>query len=233
MDTIDAMFRNSDAETKTETEQAFNLSFVSMLGNVKLLLNLISAAVVFTVLLVAGNTMAMSIRERTGEVAVLKTLGFRRGTILLLLVGESMTIALAGGVLGSLGAKAAYAFIQATSGPMQWLGSAVFAAGAAFLAAYGAWMLFAGTASGWGGTRAVRYAVTVLGLLLGFGAGLGFYTAVGFVVNQGGFLSDFGVSNAAVFLGLGIAATVGIVSAAWPALDASRKSIAEALRYVG
>ena len=92
MDTIDRTFRNTDAETKTETEQAFNLSFVSMLGNVKLLLNSISAAVVFTILLVAGNTMAMSIRERTGEVAVLKTLGFRRNTILFLLVGESLAI---------------------------------------------------------------------------------------------------------------------------------------------
>ena len=97
IDTVDGMFRNTAAETKTETEQAFALGFVSMLGNVKLLLTAISAAVVFTILLVAGNTMAMSIRERTGEVAILKTLGFRRNTILFLLVGESLVIALLGG----------------------------------------------------------------------------------------------------------------------------------------
>lgn len=150
MDAVDRMFRNTDAETKTETEQAFNLSFVSMLGNVKFLLNAISLAVVFTILLVAGNTMAMSIRERTGEVAILKTLGFGRNAILLLLVGESLIIALLGGVLGGLGAKLAYAFIHATSTKGR-IFLMLYAAGVACLAGYGIWMLFAGSSPprGW------------------------------------------------------------------------------------
>jgi putative ABC transport system permease protein len=99
---IDAMFANAPEPTKTETEKQFGLDFVAMLGNVKAFILIISLAAVFTILLVSGNTMAMSIRERTREVAVLKTLGFRRETILGLFVGESVTVALLGGILGSL-----------------------------------------------------------------------------------------------------------------------------------
>jgi ABC-type antimicrobial peptide transport system permease subunit len=233
IEAIDGMFRNTDAETKTETEQAFNLSFVSMLGNVKLLLNAISAAVIFTILLVAGNTMAMSIRERTGEVAVLKTLGYRRNTILLLLVGESVAIALLGGAFGSVGAKAAYAFINATSSSTNTIGGVIFATGGALILGYGTWMLFAGTSHGRGVAAVIRYATTLLGCLMGFGSGYGFYTAVAFVMNQGGLLSGFSVRYGTLLLGLGIAALVGIMSATFPALRASRTSIADALRYVG
>jgi len=232
MDTIDRTFHNTDAETKTETEQAFNLSFVSMLGNVKLLLNAISAAVVFTILLVAGNTMAMSIRERTGEVAVLKTLGFRRNTILFLLVGEALMIALLGGFLGGFGAKTTYAFIGMTSTKSR-LFLAVYAAGVALLAGYGTWMLFAGSHATRGFLRVVRYLVTLAGAAVGFGAGAGFYFATGVVMTSGGFFSDFKVTTSTLLLGFGIALAVGILSAALPALRATRTSIAEALRYVG
>ena len=101
---VDEMFRNSPQPTKTETEKAFALGFVSMLGNVKAFILSICMAVVFAILLVSANTMAMSIRERTREVAVLKTLGFTRRTILSLFVGEAVTLSLAGGILGSLAA---------------------------------------------------------------------------------------------------------------------------------
>ncbi len=233
MDAIDRLFRNTDAETKTETEQAFNLSFVSMLGNVKLLLNVISAAVVFSIMLVAANTMAMSIRERTGEVAVLKTLGFRRNRILLLLVGESVAIALLGGLLGSVGAKGAYAFIGATSTGVKTLGSVIFALGATLALGSVTWLLFAGAHHADVTSKAIRSLVTSLGALGGFGAGYSFYLATDFIMNQGSFLAGFRVQNGAVFLGLGIAAAVGILSSLFPALRASRTSIAEALRYVG
>jgi putative ABC transport system permease protein len=75
---IDAQFRNSTAQTKTESEQAFVVGFLSLLGNVKHVPGRISAAVMFTILLVSANTMAMSVRERVREVGVLKTLGFTR-----------------------------------------------------------------------------------------------------------------------------------------------------------
>ena len=97
---VDDMFRNSTAQTKTETEQAFGLSFLSFLGDVKLILLSICAAVTFTILLVSGNTMAMSVRERVREVGVLKTLGFTNGAVLWLLIGEAIIIALIGGAVG-------------------------------------------------------------------------------------------------------------------------------------
>ena len=81
--------------------------------------------------------------------------------------------------------------------------------------------------------KETRVVVTLQGGLLGLGAGFGFYTATGYVMNQGGFLADFGVNYGTVALGLAISAGVGIVSATLPALRASRMSIAEALRYTG
>ena len=99
---IDQMFDESPAQTKTESEQQFALSFVSFLGNIKLFLLSICAAVTFTILLVSGNTMAMSVRERIKEVGVLKTLGFTNDTILGIIIGEALTIALIGGVIGVL-----------------------------------------------------------------------------------------------------------------------------------
>jgi putative ABC transport system permease protein len=99
---IDDRFRNSPQQTKTETEKAFELSFLSFLGNVKAFLLVISSAVTFTILLVSGNTMAMSVRERIREIGVLKTLGFDRNRILVLVLGEALLISLIGGVLGLL-----------------------------------------------------------------------------------------------------------------------------------
>ena len=101
---VDDLFRNSPQPTKTETERAFQLGFIAMLGNVKAFILSICGAVVFAILLVSANTMAMSIRERTREIAVLKTLGFTRQTILGLFVSEAVMLSLVGGFLGSLGA---------------------------------------------------------------------------------------------------------------------------------
>ncbi len=98
--TVDDMFANSERPTKTESEAQFALTFVSFIGNIKLFLISICAAVTFTILLVSGNTMAMSVRERIGEVGVLKTLGFTTEKILGLIVGEAVAIAFVGGVIG-------------------------------------------------------------------------------------------------------------------------------------
>ena len=97
---VDEMFHNSPQPTKTESEKAFGLEFVAMLGNVKAFILMICSAVVFATLLVSANTMAMSIRERTREVAVLKTLGFTRQTVLGLFVSEAVALSLAGGFIG-------------------------------------------------------------------------------------------------------------------------------------
>ncbi|HEY3351459.1 MAG TPA: FtsX-like permease family protein [Thermoanaerobaculia bacterium] len=97
---IDEMFDNTDAPTKTETEKEFQNGFVQMLGNVKFMLNGISSAIVFVILLIAANTMAMAARERVGEIAVLRTLGYQKDTILALILAESLLLALLGGLLG-------------------------------------------------------------------------------------------------------------------------------------
>ena len=106
---VDEAFRNSSSPTKTESERAFVLGFIAMMGNVRFLITTICSVVIFTIVLVAANTMAMSIRERVREIGVLKALGYRRRQILFLLLGESTLLALGGAALGALGAKFLYA----------------------------------------------------------------------------------------------------------------------------
>jgi putative ABC transport system permease protein len=102
---VDEMFENSDNATKTESEQAFGAGFVSMFGNVPFALRMIGFAVVFTILVISANTMVMSVRERTSEFGVLKTLGFTDGAIFGLVVTEGAIITTGGGLLGALLAK--------------------------------------------------------------------------------------------------------------------------------
>lgn len=97
---VDAMFESSPYPTRTESEKEFGRSFLAFLGNVKLFLLSICGAVTFTILLVSANTVAMSVRERTREMAVLRTLGYTPGEILGLVLGESVVISVLGGVVG-------------------------------------------------------------------------------------------------------------------------------------
>lgn len=99
---IDAQFENSAAETETSTEDAFAKSFMEQMGNIALIVQLILGAVFFTLLLVTGNTMAQSVRERVGELAVLKTVGFSDRTVLGVVLAESILIIVIGGGLGLL-----------------------------------------------------------------------------------------------------------------------------------
>jgi putative ABC transport system permease protein len=97
---IDAMFVNTDAPTKTESEREFAASFEAMTGSIKQFLYAIMAAITFSLLLVMGNTMAMTVRERTKEVGTLKAIGFKRHTIAGLFIGESVLLAIIGGAIG-------------------------------------------------------------------------------------------------------------------------------------
>ncbi|HEX6938664.1 MAG TPA: FtsX-like permease family protein [Longimicrobiales bacterium] len=101
---IDSAYVNSASPTRTQTEKAFNLSFIGMYGNIGFFLNAIGTAVVFAILMVSANTMAMSARERFGEVAVLKTLGFTDGDVLRLVLAEAAAIAALGLAIGLGGA---------------------------------------------------------------------------------------------------------------------------------
>jgi putative ABC transport system permease protein len=97
---IDTGFANSEDETKTSTEKVFVEGFANQLGNISAILRAVMLAVFFTILLVAGNTMAQSVRERTAELALLKTLGFTDGQVLALVLAESMVLAGLGGFVG-------------------------------------------------------------------------------------------------------------------------------------
>jgi putative ABC transport system permease protein len=97
---IDDGFANSSYETKTETESAFQAGFAKQLGNIQLLITSIGSVVFFTLLLITGNTMAISIRERTSELAVLKAIGYSDRIVLFFVLAESLVIALFGGLIG-------------------------------------------------------------------------------------------------------------------------------------
>jgi putative ABC transport system permease protein len=105
---LDDQFRNSSAPTKTGTEQAFQAGWATMLGNVSLLMGTIGTAVVFAILLVTANAMMMSARERTGEVAVMKTIGFSDRTLFALVIAEAGAITVIGAALGLGVAKGFY-----------------------------------------------------------------------------------------------------------------------------
>ncbi|HMB67765.1 MAG TPA: FtsX-like permease family protein [bacterium] len=102
---IDDLFANSDSQTRTETEEAFAASFISMAGNLALLLNGIGLAVAFTILLVTANTMSMAVRERRTEIGVLKTLGFSSGQVMGMIVAEAVVLGVLGGAVGIGGSK--------------------------------------------------------------------------------------------------------------------------------
>ena len=109
---VNEAFANTSAEVRAETERAFQMGFISMLGNVKLLIGSVSTVVVFTLMLVTVSTMSMAVRERFRELAVLKALGFRRRELFSFILAESFGLALVGGALGIFGAWALWTGID-------------------------------------------------------------------------------------------------------------------------
>ena len=113
---VDALSTNSDHETKTQSEHAFQLAFVSQFGDIGLIVGAIMAAVFFTLVLLTGNTMAQAVRERIPELAILKTVGFTSGSVLGLLLAESILLLVLGGVAGVLLAAVVAKGLEATVG---------------------------------------------------------------------------------------------------------------------
>lgn len=141
---IDTLFANSPVETRTDTEKAFVSNFAGQVGDIGSIMMAIVGMALFTILLVSGNTMAQSIRERTNELAVLKTLGFSNGRVLGMVLLESACIAIVG---GGLGIAVAYALISASGDPTHGLLPAFFFPTADVIAGIG--LVFAlGLASG-------------------------------------------------------------------------------------
>ncbi len=115
---IDALSANSDHETKTQSEAAFNQSFAKQFADIGLIVSAIMGAVFFTLLLLTGNTMAQAVRERIPELAVLKTIGFSNRSVLWLVLAESVLLVVLGGTLGMLLAAAIVPMVGAASGGM-------------------------------------------------------------------------------------------------------------------
>jgi len=113
---VDTLSENSDHETKTQTEQAFNQSFAKQFADIGLIVTAIMGAVFFTLLLLTGNTMAQAVRERVPELAVLKTIGFSNRTVLWLVLSESILLVVLGGVIGMGGAALMMPGVSAASG---------------------------------------------------------------------------------------------------------------------
>ena len=116
--TIDTLSANSDHETKTQSEAAFNQSFAKQFADIGLIVSAIMGAVFFTLLLLTGNTMAQAVRERIPELAVLKTIGFSNRSVLWLVLAESVLLVVLGGVLGMLLAAVIVPMVSAASGGM-------------------------------------------------------------------------------------------------------------------
>lgn len=151
--TIDDQFANSPYETRTQTESAFAASWVKQFGNIQFLILTIGAVVFFTLLLVTGNTMAISVRERTSELAVFKAIGYSDRAVLFFVLAESLVIALIGGLLGLLLAEAAVpALAKALNGllPALILAPSILALGLAVAIAVG---LMSGLLPGIGAMR--------------------------------------------------------------------------------
>lgn len=109
---IDDSYRNSDTPTRTQTEEAFGEMFAEMFGDMKGFIQRVGLAVVFSLICVAGNAMAMSMRERTTEVAVLKAIGFSKGRVIFLVMAEAMIVAGVGGIIGALGSKLLFDWVD-------------------------------------------------------------------------------------------------------------------------
>lgn len=112
---IDAMFANSRAETETSSEAAFNKAFLAQIGNISLILTLVIGAAFMTILVIVGTTMVMAVTERTKEIAVMKTIGFKTTRIFSLVLAEAILLSLVGGLIG-LGL--AFLLVQVISGLM-------------------------------------------------------------------------------------------------------------------
>jgi putative ABC transport system permease protein len=137
---IDALSANSDHETKTQTEQAFNVAFVKQFADIGLIVGAIMAAVFFTLVLLTGNTMAQAVRERIPELAVLKTLGFTNVSVLGLVLAEAVLLILLGGLIGLALAALVVSALQASLGssiPMSSVGAAIWLRGLVLMVGIG------------------------------------------------------------------------------------------------
>jgi len=211
---INTAFANTSAEVRAESERAFQLGFLSMLGNVRVLIGSISAVVVFTLVLVSASTMSMAIRERFRELAILKALGFRRRELFVFILAESVGLCLAGLVVGAGGAW--LLFTHGYGAGLALLSGAGVALGVAL------WNLFQKRFS------QAAMNLPVSGLLAGLGIWACRHPNISKMTN--GFFITFEVTPKILGLAALVATGLGIVASIAPAIAAARMSVVSGLK---
>mgnify|MGYP001194421520 CR=1 FL=1 len=211
---VNKAFENTSAEVRAESERAFQLSFISMLGNVRVLIGSISSVVVFTLILVSASTMSMAVRERFRELAILKAIGFRRRELFAFILAESFGLAMAGLLLGAGGA---------------WL---LFTNGKIFAAiCFGITAIIVGSSV----MTIVRrhYSSGVTGLLVAaLVARIGLWAFQNPTISKmtNGFFITFEVTPKIVGIAAIVAAGLGIISSIAPAFSVARMSVVSGLK---
>lgn len=215
IDAINRAFANSSAEVRAETERTFQLSFVSMWGNIRTLVTSICSVVVFSLALVTASTMSMAIRERFRELAVLKALGFRRRELFGFILAESFGLAMAGAVLGVGGA-----WLVFTHGK---IGSYVMGAAAAGVGASALWTLLVRQRVS--NSLLSAASASVLGLIALF-----LYRHPDIAGMTQGILVTFEVTPKIIGIGASVAAGLGLVASIAPSLAVARMSVVDGLK---
>ena len=214
IETINRTFANSPAEVRAETERAFQLSFVSMLGNIKVFINSVCTVVVFTLLLVSASTMSMAIRERFRELAVLKALGFQRRELFALILAESFGLAAAGALVGVGGGWLFFTHPKIAG---------IVAGGVAALVLVNA--IRAAIQKRFG-----SFAVLLLGALFLAAVGRFIYTHGSISAMTDNIFITFEVTPRIIALGTAVAAVLGAVASLMPALAVARMSVVQGLK---
>ncbi len=214
IDAINKAFASTSAEVRAETERAFQLSFVSMIGNVKVFVHSISTVVVFTLLLVSASTMSMAIRERFRELAVLKALGFQRRELFALILAESFGLAGAGAIVG-VGGSWLFFTHPKVAGIVAGMTAILFL----FAALRSAWQKHFGSAVG----------LLVLALILGGAGWFAFHRGTISQLTDNIFIT-FEVTPRIVATGAAVATVLGILASIMPSLSVARMSVVQGLK---
>jgi putative ABC transport system permease protein len=214
IEAINKAFASTSAEVRAETERAFQLSFVSMIGSVKVFIHSISTVVVFTLLLVSASTMSMAIRERFRELAVLKALGFRRHELFALILAESFALAGAGAVIGVGGGWLFFTHPKIAGIVAGWVAlvTLVFA-------------IKAVAEKKWGG-----FATLLIFALILANAGWFAYTRGTISQMTQNIFITFEVTPRIVAVGAAVATVLGVVASILPSLSVARMSVVQGLK---
>jgi putative ABC transport system permease protein len=214
IEAINRAFANTSAEVRAETERAFQLSFVSMVGGIQVFIRWISTAVVFTLLLVSASTMTMAIRERFRELAVLKAMGFRRHELFALILAESFALAGAGAVTGVGGAWLFFTHAK--------IAGVVAMCGAA-------WLMVPAIKAATEMRPGSCVWLALLAMILGV-AGWFAYTHGTISQMTSNFFLTFEVTPRIVAAGLAVAAALGVAASLFPSLSVARMSVVQGLK---